>query len=145
MSQVDKMSKQKPVPNINLFQIGHCKLFRLYYVQQVATLQFYQTKVQKIFTLLDFDFGNKYPGCIHHHTMNNGNSTANYDIICSKLLAKITFVQIYQQSPQNDVKGIILVSTLKQICRFDQGFLLLTQTRQDVLKPLVKECHFKWR
>ena len=39
-------------------------------------------------TLLVYDFGNKYLGCIYHYTMNNEKSTKNIDL-CLKLLAKI--------------------------------------------------------
>ena len=38
-------------------------------------------------TLLVYDFGNKYLGCIYHYTMNNEKSTKNIDL-CLKLLAK---------------------------------------------------------
>ena len=37
--------------------------------------------------LLDHDFDIEYPGCIYHYSMNDGNSTSNYDV-CLKLLAK---------------------------------------------------------
>ena len=73
-------------PNKNLFQtnLSQTKLVIANYLgSRLLHCSFIRLRYRYFHTIrLDFDFGNKYPGCIHHHTMNNENSTANYDVVC---------------------------------------------------------------